>query len=282
MSNILVRTLTGAVFISLVLIPLFFSAELAIGVFMLFMMLGLIEFYKLFSKNEHVEVSWELGLTGGIVLFSILVGVLLNYLAEVFMTAIIPLLFIVILTELWRKKKNPLINASVMALGWLYVIVPFYLIVLVNTIDVEVHELANDPSYFPLVAGMFILIWMNDTFAYLSGRFFGKTKLIERISPNKTWEGTIGGFLFTIAAGFAIGYLFDPERVVFWALSAVIVAPCAIMGDLLESLFKRNMQVKDSGNILPGHGGILDRFDATLFAAPFFACWSSIYVYIYL
>ena len=132
---------------------------------------------------------------------------------------------------------------------------------------------------FPLLAGMFILIWMNDTFAYLSGRFFGKTKLIERISPNKTWEGTIGGVLFTIAAGVAIGLLFDKEQVLFWVISAAIIAPAAGVGDLLESLFKRNMNVKDSGNILPGHGGILDRFDATLFASPFFIAWTLFYMY---
>ncbi len=118
---------------------------------------------------------------------------------------------------------------------------------------------------------------MNDTFAYLSGRIAGKTKLIERISPNKTWEGTIGGIIFTILAGIAVGYLFDSEHILFWIVSAIIIAPCAILGDLIESLFKRNLDVKDTGNIMPGHGGILDRFDATFLVVPFFLAWAFIY-----
>jgi phosphatidate cytidylyltransferase len=270
MSNILVRSLTGAVFISLVLLPLFWLNEVAAGMFGFFMVLGLIEFYKLFNKNTVIEVSWEIGLIYGLILYGLAVGIFFDVLPAFLKITLLPLLFIVFLVELWRKKSNPLLNASVILFGIVYVTLPFILMVAINN---------EDTSNFPLLAGMFILIWMNDTFAYLSGRFFGKTKLIERISPNKTWEGTIGGILFTIAAGFAIGLLFDNERILFWAISAVIIAPCAILGDLLESLFKRNMDVKDSGNILPGHGGILDRFDATLFTVPFFMTWTYFYMY---
>ena len=122
------------------------------------------------------------------------------------------------------------------------------------------------------------MIWTNDTFAYLSGRFFGKTKLFERISPKKTWEGTIGGILFTIVASIIL-YQFSDVRytIVFWIVSAIIIAPGAIFGDLFESLLKRSLGVKDSGKILPGHGGLLDRFDASLFTIPFFYCWMIIY-----
>ena len=117
---------------------------------------------------------------------------------------------------------------------------------------------------------MFLLIWTNDTFAYLSGRFFGKTKLFERISPKKTWEGTIGGIIFTIIVGISISYWTIEYNMFFWVFAALLIAPCSIFGDLLESLFKRSLNIKDSGNILPGHGGILDRFDAAIFAIPFF------------
>lgn len=129
----------------------------------------------------------------------------------------------------------------------------------------------------PLAIGMFLLIWTNDTFAYLTGRFIGKTKLFERISPKKTWEGTIGGVVFTIGVGYLIGLWSSDYTSTFWMVSAVLIAPCAIFGDLLESLFKRSLNIKDSGNILPGHGGILDRFDATLFAVPFFYSWVMFY-----
>jgi phosphatidate cytidylyltransferase len=110
-------------------------------------------------------------------------------------------------------------------------------------------------------------------------KLWGKTKLFERISPKKTWEGTIGGLLMTILAGYIIGTFVNTDRTLFWVVSAVIIAPCAVYGDLLESLFKRSLEIKDSGNILPGHGGILDRFDAALFAIPFFYCWTMIYAY---
>lgn len=278
MSNIIVRTLTGAVFISLVLFPLFWMTEVAAGVFSLFMILGIIEFYKLFNNSESIEVSWKLGLVGALLLFGISVSIIFGALPWLFAILIIPIMFGIILLELWRKKKNPLLNSAVMVFGWIYVVLPFFLMVQLNNHDNYVRYFTGE--VFPVLAGMFILIWMNDTFAYLSGRFFGKTKLIERISPNKTWEGTIGGILFTIAAGVAIGFLFAPDHKLFWIVSAIIIAPCAALGDLLESLFKRNMGVKDSGNILPGHGGILDRFDATLFTVPFFMTWTYFYTYI--
>jgi phosphatidate cytidylyltransferase len=137
----------------------------------------------------------------------------------------------------------------------------------------------RNESDLPNVVGMYILIWTNDTFAYLTGRMFGKTKLFERISPKKTWEGTIGGVFVTLIFGFIIGAFINKGEELFWIISAMIIAPCAIYGDLLESLFKRSLNIKDSGTILPGHGGILDRFDAALFAIPFFYCWAMIYAY---
>jgi phosphatidate cytidylyltransferase len=175
-----------------------------------------------------------------------------------------------ILAELWTKKEHPLINISVLVFGIIYVVGPFYL-----TIDMNLR----DDSYMPSVVAMFLLIWTNDTFAYLSGRLFGKTKLFERISPKKTWEGTIGGIVMTILLGFIIGTYINQGETMFWIISAIIIAPCAIFGDLLESLFKRSLGIKDSGTILPGHGGILDRFDAALFSIPFFYCWTMIYHY---
>jgi phosphatidate cytidylyltransferase len=154
--------------------------------------------------------------------------------------------------------------------GIIYVVGPFYL-----SIDLHVR----DTSTLPKVLGMFLLIWTNDSFAYFTGRAFGKRKLFERISPKKTWEGTIGGILFTLLLGFIIGAYINKGEVLFWMVSALIIAPGAIFGDLLESLFKRSLNIKDSGKILPGHGGVLDRFDAALFTIPFFYCWSIIYLY---
>lgn len=270
MNNILVRSLTGAVFITLVLFPLFWVDSSIVLMFGFFMLLGLIEFFNFFKESSLVQVRWEIGLTVGLLIFGTIVGITLGLFPFVMFVGLFPLIFILFLTELWRKKDNPILNLSVYSLGILYIVIPF---LLMTTFAIE------DNNEFPMLAGMFLLIWMNDTFAFLSGKFFGKTKLFERISPKKTWEGTIGGVIFTLLAAVAITFLFDEHHLVFWIVSAIIIAPCSILGDLLESLFKRNMEIKDSGNILPGHGGILDRFDATLLTAPFFLTWAAIYMY---
>ena len=267
MNNILVRSLTGAVFITLVLLPLFWTEVSKAIMFGFFMALGLIEFFKFFNSDKTVSIRWELGLSYGIILYGIVVMISMGKLPIAFLVTLFPLIFLLFLTELWRKKKNPILNLGVYTLGILYIALPF---ILMATFAI------SDKSNFPLLAGMFLLIWMNDTFAFLAGKFFGKTKLFERISPKKTWEGTIGGVIFTLLAAIAINYLFDVNNLIFWIVSACIIAPCSILGDLLESLFKRNVNVKDSGNILPGHGGILDRFDATLLTAPFFLAWVAI------
>jgi phosphatidate cytidylyltransferase len=234
------------------------------------MVLGLIEFYRLFKNNEIVQVSHEIGIFIGIFIFMLLVGVSMNLLPLISITVIFPLFFTLILNELWKKKEHPVINISVLVFGVIYIVVPFYL-----TIDLNLRS----TTYLPTVAGMYFLIWTNDSFAYFSGRLFGKRKLFERISPKKTWEGTIGGVLFTLIVGYIIGAFINKGQELFWIISAIIIAPCAIYGDLLESLFKRSLKIKDSGKILPGHGGILDRFDAVLFTIPFFYCWSIIYTY---
>ena len=270
MNNVLLRSVTGAVFISIILIPLFYSDTISTIVFGLFMSIGLIEFYKLFKYVDLVGVSWRTGLLYGTITYGISSLVLFNLLPPAVLIILLPLLFSIIVLELWRKKKNALINASVLVFGIVYITIPFILMVLIITMDNNV---------FPLLAGMFILTWTNDTFAYLSGRIAGKTKLFERVSPNKTWEGTIGGIVFTVLAGVAIAYLFSPEYLFFWVVSALIIVPCSIFGDLIESLFKRNVNVKDTGTIMPGHGGVLDRFDATFFVVPFFLMWVIIYVY---
>lgn len=268
MNNILVRSLSGAVFVALVLVPMFYSKELAIAILSGFMLIGLIEFYRLFNKSDQIDINWQVSAAFGAIIYGILISVLTEAVPDIALLLIVPMIFISLIVELWRKKKNPLLNLGIQSLGYIYVTLPFFLMCLI---------LQEEDNAFPYLVGMFILIWTNDTFAFLAGKFFGKTKLIERISPNKTWEGTIGGIAMTILGGFLIGTLLDPENLWFWIISALFIAPCSGLGDLLESLFKRNANVKDSGSIMPGHGGVLDRFDAALFTIPFFMAWISFY-----
>lgn len=268
----IVRALTGIVFIGIIIGSLLWSPHAVTVVFMGFMILGICEFYGLFKKHEKIEISSGFGMSLALSIAALALATTYNWIgAEVLFFSVLPILFVGIASEIWRKKKEPILNIAILVFGLIYVVLPFLLLIGMNyRLD------ALEMKGIPFALGMFFLIWTNDTFAYLSGRAFGKTKLIERVSPNKTWEGTIGGILMTLIIGAVIGYFND--SLLFWIPAAAIIAPCAIIGDLFESVLKRNLGIKDSGTILPGHGGILDRFDATLMAVPFFFLWNSIYM----
>ncbi|MFN5416060.1 MAG: phosphatidate cytidylyltransferase [Flavobacteriia bacterium] len=268
MNNTLLRAITGFFFVASILLPIWFNNYIAVGVFSIFFIAALIEFGNLFNTHAKIEFNKVGFLVSSILIYALSAWIILYSFDYFLFTLIIPVVFLFILSELWRNKKEPIYNISTSIFGLFYILVPFILILLL----VQINENSKH-----LLIGMFLLIWSNDTFAYLSGRIFGKTKLFERISPKKTWEGTLGGIIVTIGIGILFGMLNNGNLFYFWIVSACIVAPCAIFGDLLESLMKRNLNIKDSGNILPGHGGILDRFDATLFTVPFFFTWVLIY-----
>lgn len=267
MSNIVIRTITGAIFTGMIVASIIFGIYSSTAVLGLFVALGLFEFANLFQREKYIKLNrWPLVILGTLIFVLGSITVLYPDYVSLFFNASIFSLLVLALSEIWRKKKSPFLNVAVAILGLIYIVVPMLLVN--RLVEVEMSD-------FPVVIGMFVLIWTNDTFAYLSGRFFGKTKLIERISPKKTWEGTIGGFIMTIVFAIAIGYFTD--RYLFWIVAGVLMSPAAILGDLFESLIKRSLRIKDSGSILPGHGGILDRFDATFVAGPVFGAWVNIY-----
>jgi len=271
LGNLAQRSITGILFAIAVIGSIYWHPIIQTVIFSIFIGLGLWEFLRLFEKDERIQLAVIPSFILGAILFFFLIENLffnpeINALVFIF-----PLFFLFAASELWRKKSDPILNIAVSSFGVLYLVIPFYL-----SIEMNFH----DESKLPLVAGMFLLIWTNDTCAYFIGRAFGKKKLFERISPKKTWEGTLGGIVFTLFVGFFIGTFINQGSTFFWMVAAVIIAPCSIYGDLLESLFKRSLNIKDSGNILPGHGGILDRFDAVLFAVPFFYCWTHIYSFL--
>ena len=274
MSNIIVRTLTGAVFISMVIIGLAWSTWSALGVMGLFSILGIWEYTTILQSNNSGPdklTSFSLG-TLLFILLSIAwlsFGQTISF-AAFFIILILP--FAVMTRELFLEKEKPLENVALTLFGWFYIVFPLFLLAYMRGDVSWSYE-----AIFPI--GMLLIVWTNDTFAYLSGRFFGKTPLFPRISPKKTWEGTIGGIIFSLLAGILLWY-FSGIDWEFWVIAALIIAPSAIFGDLFESLIKRSLGIKDSGNILPGHGGILDRFDATFFAAPLFFIFQLIYFYI--
>lgn len=270
MNNILLRSITGLFFILSIILPLLFSVEISFAIFTLYALIGYTEFLNLFNENKDISVSKKPFFILAVIILGLHIFITLNYLPAIFYIFIPVFLFIITTLELWRKKNHPLLNLSTAIFGLFYVLFPFILAITITHLNNKV---------FPYLLGMFVLIWANDTFAYLAGRFFGKNKLFERISPKKTWEGTIGGVIFTILFSVAIAFITEDRDFLFWAISALIVAKTSVLGDLVESMFKREYNIKDTGNILPGHGGILDRFDAALYTIPVFYGWMIFYSY---
>ena len=281
MNNLLLRILTGTIFVVTLLGSIIWNEMAASAVISMFWLGGLIEFYRLFQKHEIVNIRSWLNLGFGVLIYGLLLASLFKWIPGMFSLLSVPLFFVLSITELWRKDKNPILNMAVSSFGLFYLITPFILMIYLHHLDQPVIAGTADKQYLPILAGFFILVWTNDSFAYLVGSLIGRTKLFESISPKKTWEGTIGGILFTILAGYLISLYTSTDDTYFWIIGAAIIAPFSTFGDLLESQIKRSLKVKDSGSILPGHGGILDRFDAAMFSIPIFASWVHFYVYFF-
>ena len=175
---------------------------------------------------------------------------------------IFPLASIIFIFKLYKRKdQNPFVNIALYYLGITYVALPFSLI---NVIVFDGGEYA-----YKILLGLMLIIWSSDTGAYFTGTAFGKTKLFERISPKKSWEGSVGGTLFAVGFSYLSTIYFGQLSLFEWLIVAVIVVVAGTYGDLVESHFKRTMSIKDSGNVIPGHGGFLDRFDSLILTVPF-------------
>lgn len=161
-------------------------------------------------------------------------------------------------------------NIAYTLLGIFYVTIPFAM--LYHLGFYKNHEFGQEYSY-QLILGFFFILWMNDTGAYLAGKYLGKHKLFERISPNKTWEGSLGGGIFSIGLAIIIAQYFTHINLTDWIIISLIIVIFGGIGDLVESMLKRSLNIKDSGKLLPGHGGILDRFDGLLISSPFVYCY---------
>lgn len=258
----LTRALSGVVFVLIVIGALIYGFIPSAILFSVIALIGTYEFYKL-GKNYASPYK----VSGLLLTLSILVGsiyMLINGLTSQVLA--IWLLFLPVFTiqTLASKSQTGLVNLSATVWGALYASLPFISILALGLIPS--FAIQNFNGTLPIA--VFVLTWSNDTGAYLFGRKFGKTKLFERISPNKTWEGTIGGAVFTILISYLCSILINDFAWYIWAVIAIITSVCANIGDLLESVYKRNAGVKDSGKIMPGHGGVLDRFDAIFLSAP--------------
>jgi phosphatidate cytidylyltransferase len=261
------RALTGAVFVIVLVASIVWRYESFALLFLLITILGTWEFYRLAGRTG-ASPQKIYGTFAAAVLFCSCSFAALDEGNYSILAINVPLLFVPFLVELYRKKENPFTNIAYTLLGLVYVALPFSLW---NLLIFRGGDgcLTNGQYKYHILLGYFILMWTSDTGAYLSGKAFGKHKLFERVSPKKTWEGTIGGGILCLAGAYILSVYFTDLRLVDWLIVGIIIVIAGNLGDLAESLFKRSIDIKDSGNILPGHGGILDRFDAVLISTPF-------------
>lgn len=255
MKEILRRLLTGAVYVILLLSAVFLSSDAFDFLFMAFGLACLYEYKRLVLLRGYYIFIAYLGLWWAYI-YLISDQVLVNILMFLTITVNIALLF-----YLFSKREKLFSTFQKFFIGLFYIGGGCIFLTMIPYKD-------NAFAKY-LIIGIFVLIWVNDSFAYLVGKTIGKSKLFPAVSPKKTWEGTIGGFFFTFTAAYIMATYEPILNTAQWIILAVIIVLTGSLGDLIESKLKRAAGVKDSGAILPGHGGILDRLDSLVFAAPF-------------
>ena len=268
--NLLVRTVSGAVLLLVVVGELLWSKWSAGALFAVIMLGGLVEFYRL-CRKKGVEPMSSVGVATSLAIFGLAFAVFLQWGtpatdltgrivlgALLYTMLIVPTAFV---CELWRKSPTPIANIATTFMGIIYVALPMAMVLFIPQL------LVGKWSGLAMLAFIGI-IWVNDIFAYLVGVTLGKHRLCERISPKKSWEGFFGGLIGAVGAAVLFGHLFGGNLLI-WGGLGLVTALAGVAGDLVESLMKREVDVKDSGKMMPGHGGFLDRFDALYLAVPF-------------
>ena len=269
MSELIKRTLTGIVFVGIIIGAILWN-KYSIGMlFLLISIFGLIEFFNLMEKSGFKPKKSIVTIVGAMI-YSILFLYSLDPTYFKLLFIIFPLLVSIVALELFRNKETPISNIAFSVMGILYVVVPLALLNFFagGNGDNSIIKLVSPTHTSYLLLGFFIIQWSCDSGAYLSGSLFGKTKLFPKVSPNKTWEGLIGGLILSFVVAYFIAIYINTSPF-HWICISFIIVLFGTLGDLTESQIKRSSGVKDSGSFLPGHGGFLDRFDGVLFSAPF-------------
>lgn len=261
MKNLIIRALTGIVFVAVLIGAICFHQLSFFILFCVIIGLTLWEFYGLINKYEHATLRRVVSVLGGMYLFA---ATFFYVNGQCEGKIFLPYLFFILYTliaELYRKASDPIRNWVFTIFGQVYCAGSFSLLNLI--------AFSSDSTYMPLfVMAIFAFVWIDDTGAYVVGSQLGKRKLFERISPKKSWEGFYGGFILVLASSQIFAWYFPEISWYNWLGFSATVVIFGTWGDLVESLFKRTLGVKDSGTLLPGHGGMMDRFDSVMMAIP--------------
>jgi len=250
-----------------VLIGCIIGSPLSFGLlFCIISAMATAEFCNLMNRHEGANMNRNICVLGSVALFLCFFYYGMNPAQTgIFIPYLIIIIYLMV-SELYLKKKHPLNSWAYAMFSQIYVGLPFALL---NVLAFHSNGWDSVSAYqFILPLSIFIFNWVNDTGAYCTGMLLGKHPLFKRISPKKSWEGSIGGAVFSMAAAFALAHFFPIMSTAAWVGMGLTVVVFGTWGDLTESLMKRHLGIKDSGNILPGHGGMLDRFDSAIMAIP--------------
>ena len=268
-SNLPQRIATGLLGAAGIVFGIVYSEWTYLLVFFIICILSLREFYKLSGLDGMIPQK-TFGTICGLTIFFLSFFIERGSISYRYYFIFFPLLSCVYMIKLYKKfERKPFTNIAYTFLGIFYIAVPLALL--------NIAAFEEGTYHFEIVFGCLFILWATDTGAYFAGSLFGKRKLFERISPKKSWEGVIGGALLALAMTYGISYFFDLLAFWEWLSICVIIVIGGVYGDLIESLLKRSIEIKDSGNSLPGHGGFLDRFDGLFISAPFIVAFLEIF-----
>lgn len=276
-SNLTQRLITGIAGAAAIIAGVSVGQWTYFAIFFIICLFTLLEFYKLVGL-DGLAPQRAYGTLCGIAIFilSFLIEGRINLLGSVIpiegYILIFPLISCVYMIKLYKKfERKPFTNIAFTFLGIFYVALPFALL------NVVAYE--NGRYNYEVILGILLILWASDTGAYFAGTRFGKRKLFERISPKKSWEGFVGGAVLAMIFVAGLARYLHSLSTGEWAVVGIIIIVGGTFGDLIESLLKRSIEIKDSGDALPGHGGFLDRFDGLLISAPFIAAYLEVFVF---
>lgn len=262
MNNLLTRIITAFVYGLALIISVLAGRFCFLLFFGMVATLALLEFYKL-SESGSIIVNRIWGIMLAAFLYLSVSLYQLGYVHLKFFFFLLPFIYFIFIQELYNRNKRPFHSIAFTILGIIYTVLPFMLFISLAFLAPDRHY-----DYHPCL-GFLFLLWAADSGAFFSGKLLGRHLLMERISPKKTWEGLFGGLVTSVIVALILANFMKGISQVEWLGMAVIIVSIGSLGDLVESMFKRELDVKDSGTIMPGHGGVLDRFDGLLISAPF-------------
>ncbi|HXJ97961.1 MAG TPA: phosphatidate cytidylyltransferase [Gelidibacter sp.] len=266
------RAVSGVIYISLLILSIYWQYML-VALFFVFGLICMAEFKKLIQLESNAPYAVFVVMYSAFTCWSLIPGLDAGFNEAIKILQVLTFFVqLFLIKDLFSEKTIPLFESKRYLLTTFYLTSAFVFLIMIANLNKQFTPM--------LLLGVFILIWINDTGAYLIGKNFGKQKLFPRISPKKTVEGFMGGLFFSCVASYFIATLTGSLNFTNWLALSIIASVCGTLGDLIESKFKRQAGVKDSGVIMPGHGGLLDRLDSIIFAAPFFYLFLKLFPYV--